>query len=95
VRHKHFAAQRRRDKLALQRRDAEIREEIAGILAGGGMSGEASHKLAAWDPYDQNIFAAFFDAEWMYGIQDGFDVMIGNPPYVRIQTLKQQDPLTG
>jgi hypothetical protein len=49
------------------------------------MSVEASHQLAAWDPYDQNTFASFFDAEWMYSIMDGFDVVIGNPPYVQIQ----------
>jgi len=83
VRHKHFAAQRRRDKLALQRRDAEIRKEIAGILADGGMSSKASHQLAAWDPYDQNVSSDFFDPEWMYGVRGGFSVTIGNPPYVR------------
>ena len=92
VRHKHFASQRRRDKLALQKRDAELREQIAALLSDGGMSGEASRQLAAWDPYDQNSGAAFFDPEWMYGITSGFHVVIGNPPYVRLQTLKQQDP---
>jgi adenine-specific DNA-methyltransferase len=81
IRHKHFAAQRRRDKLALQKQDAKLREEIAAVLADGGMSGDASHQLAAWDPYDQNNSAPFFDPEWMYGIADGFDVVIGNPPY--------------
>lgn len=87
VRHKHFAAQRRRNKLALQKRDNEIRIDIAGVLSDGGLSDEASHRLAAWDPYDQNAFAPFFDPEWMFGIIDGFDIVIGNPPYVRIQTL--------
>lgn len=85
IRHKHFAAQRRRDKLALQKRDAELREEIATVLADGGMSSDASLQLAACDLYDQNTFAPFFDTEWMYGITDGFDVVIGNPPYVQIQ----------
>ncbi|MBW1799578.1 MAG: Eco57I restriction-modification methylase domain-containing protein [Deltaproteobacteria bacterium] len=83
VRHKHFAAQRRRDKLALQRRDAEIRKEIADILAGRGMSGKAAQRLAAWDPYDQNASSDFFDPEWMFGVLGGFSVTIGNPPYVR------------
>ena len=91
VRHKHFAAQRRRDKLALQRRDAVIRKEISGILTGGGMSGEASHQLAAWDPYDQNSSAPFFDPEWMYGITDGFNIAIGNPPYIPIESMPQDE----
>jgi hypothetical protein len=90
VRHRHFAVQRRRDKLALQKRDAEIRKEIASVLAGGGMSGEASYQLAAWDPYDQNASAPFFDPEWMYGVVEGFDSVIGNPPYSRKLSKKQK-----
>jgi len=27
--------------------------------------------------------ADFFDPEWMFGVTDGFDITIGNPPYVR------------
>ncbi len=45
-------------------------------------------RLADWDPYDQNAHADFFDKEWMFGNSDGFDVVIGNPPYIRIQMLK-------
>jgi len=93
VRHKHFATQRRRDKLALQKRDAELREEIATILADGGMSSEASHQLAAWDPYDQNTSAPFFDPEWMFGVIDGFDGIIGNPPYIPIESMQQDEKI--
>jgi adenine-specific DNA-methyltransferase len=39
--------------------------------------------LAEWNPYDQNASADFFDLEWMFGMKEGFDVAIGNPPYVR------------
>ena len=37
--------------------------------------------VAGWDPYDQNASSSFFDPEWMFNIADGFDVVIGNPPY--------------
>ena len=40
-------------------------------------------RIADWNPYDQNDKANFFDLEWMFGITDGFDITIGNPPYVR------------
>ena len=40
-------------------------------------------KLAKWNPYDQNASSEFFDPEWMFGNTEGFDIVIGNPPYVR------------
>lgn len=40
-------------------------------------------RIADWDPYNQNAAAGFFDPEWMFGIAEGFDITIGNPPYVR------------
>jgi hypothetical protein len=42
-------------------------------------------KLLQWNPYEQNDAADFFDSEWMFGIKDGFDIVIGNPPYVQLQ----------
>jgi len=47
-----------------------------------GFDNESAKQLADWDPYDQNYFAQFFDMEWMFGIIDGFNVVIGNPPYI-------------
>ena len=44
---------------------------------------EYARKIISWKPYDQNASADFFDPEWMFGIRDGFDITIGNPPYVR------------
>jgi hypothetical protein len=45
----------------------------------------AIRQLAAWNPYDQNGVSPFFDPEWMFGIKDGFDIVIGNPPYIQLQ----------
>ena len=44
---------------------------------------ENVRKIISWKPYDQNAIADFFNSEWMFGVRDGFDVTIGNPPYVR------------
>ena len=41
--------------------------------------------MAAWNPYDQNAVSPFFDPEWMFGVADGFDIVIGNPPYIQLQ----------
>jgi hypothetical protein len=49
---------------------------------------EDAVKLAQWDPYDQNVSSDFFDADFMFNVQDGFDIVIGNPPYVRRTSIK-------
>jgi hypothetical protein len=41
-------------------------------------------QIVAFDPYDQNTFANWFDPEWMFGLTSGFDICIGNPPYKEI-----------
>ncbi|MYK39825.1 MAG: hypothetical protein F4049_06350, partial [Gemmatimonadetes bacterium] len=46
---------------------------------------EDAQKIAHWNPYDQNAVADWFDAEYMFGFDDGFDVVIGNPPYIQLQ----------
>lgn len=52
---------------------------------------ETAHQLAAWDPYNQNASSPFFDPEWMFGVTYGFDVVIGNPPYIEARKLEQVD----
>ncbi len=63
--------------------DKRLRGELADLLRRDGWGSQTAGQLAAWDPYDQNAHAEFFDPEWMFGVQDGFDITIGNPPYVR------------
>ena len=54
---------------------------------------KAVEEVTHWDPYNQNTVSPFFDAEWMFGIENGFDVVIGNPPYMRIQGIRKTDTL--
>ena len=44
---------------------------------------EDARKIISWKPYDQNASADWFAPEWMFGVREGFDITIGNPPYVR------------
>ena len=46
---------------------------------------EDAQKVAQWKPYDQNSRTNWFDPEYMFGVADGFDIVIGNPPYVQLQ----------
>ena len=46
---------------------------------------EDARKVAEWDPYDQNGSASWFVPQYMFGVAGGFDVVIGNPPYIQLQ----------
>ena len=75
---RHFTARTPRTKERYRKQDADLRAEISALLQQDGFPSETTEKIAGWDPYDQNAAADFFDPEWMFGITDGFDVVIGN-----------------
>ena len=83
LRHKYFSARTRREKMDYQRRDKAIRQKIAELLINDGWGSATAQQIVQFDPYDQNASAPFFDPEWMFGLTDGFDVVIGNPPYIK------------
>lgn len=90
IRHEHFAAKTANRKSTLRQKDKELREKLARLLAEDNDFAPADAKqLAEWNPYDQNAVADFFDPKWMFGVSDGFDIVIGNPPYLRIQELRK------
>jgi hypothetical protein len=81
LRHKYFSARTRREKLDCQKKDKALRQQITDLLINDGWGSATAQQIVAFDPYDQNASAPFFDLEWMFGLIDGFDVVIGNPPY--------------
>ncbi|MBV6505163.1 MAG: hypothetical protein ILNGONEN_00721 [Syntrophorhabdaceae bacterium] len=81
IRESHFAARTSKEKERFREIDDGLRAEIAELLRKDGFDRDQVGMLAQWDPYDQNASADFFDPEWMFGIHDGFDVVIANPPY--------------
>ena len=91
-RERHFHATTRQRKRACKIRDEELRTELATELKHFGMPADDAERIARWDPYDQNATADWFDSEWMFGITEGFGVVIGNPPYVRQEKIKELKP---
>lgn len=86
IRHEHFSAKTAYRKSTLREKDKQLREKLAKLLAeDNDFAPEDAKQLAAWNPYDQNAVAGFFDPAWMFGVSDGFDIVIGNPPYIQLQ----------
>ncbi|WP_298532904.1 Eco57I restriction-modification methylase domain-containing protein [uncultured Treponema sp.] len=85
IRHKLFSAKSPSYKFELKQKDKEIRGKMEQVLLDSGFGKQNASMISTWDPYDKNKSADFFDSEWMFGVKDGFDVVIGNPPYVQLQ----------
>ena len=84
-RERYFHATTRAKKRECMKNDRQLRDELAATLKQGGLPAADAEKIAQWDPYDQNASADWFDPEYMFGVKEGFDVVIGNPPYIQLQ----------
>lgn len=70
-------------------RKAELREEFGYIqkrmfqqtLAINKFASRRYSALSNWNPF-KNEPTDWFDIEWMFGVKNGFDIVIANPPYV-------------
>lgn len=86
AKHKIFRAKTVRTKRKYKNIVNDLRQVIANMLyANGAVGNDEARQLALWDMFDQNASSPFFDLEWMFGVKEGFDIVIGNPPYVQLQ----------
>ena len=81
IRERYFRVRNRKQKQELEEKDKKLRQELAKLLKGQGWNDEDIQKIASFDILDPTARADWFDPEWMFGVVDGFDVVIGNPPY--------------
>jgi len=93
LRHRYFRIKSRAEKIQLQNKDKELREKLKNALIGDGWNDKVAEKIANFDIFDQNASADWFDPEWMFGVVDSFDIVIGNPPYVRQEKIKPIKPI--
>ncbi len=84
AKHRIFGAKTIKTKRKYRQIVNNLRQEIADMLVDCGAVGNAeAQQLASWDMFDQNTSSPFFDPDWMFGVKDGFDIVIGNPPYLK------------
>ncbi len=87
LRNEYFSAQ---DKSDIQKQYLHLRADITRKDLQVNMSDESlKNPLLAYDPFDSQSVAGFFDSEFMFGVS-GFDIVIGNPPYIRQEKIPQK-----
>ena len=89
VRRRSFAARTPKTKEKYRARYTEIRKKISKLLIDMGLESNIAGKISSWDPYNQNSTADWYNSERMFGVMDGFDVVIGNPPYIKEYTYRE------
>ncbi len=91
IRKQHFTANYEKKKKEIQKRDRELRNRLKELLEESGFPSDYTEKIASWDLYDTNRSAEWFDPEWMFGVKNGFDMVIGNPPYVSTKGVPENE----
>ena len=80
IRKDNFSADTK-DKPILEKDYHKAAQSLAKSLV---FSQDEQSPLTSWNPYDPHSVAEFFDSEYMFGLS-GFDIVIGNPPYMQVQ----------
>jgi hypothetical protein len=84
-----FYANSSSKKKQLAIKEKAAREKLKLLLEKkGGFGHNTAEQISGWDPFNLNASSCWFDPEFMFGISNGFDIVIGNPPYVAIQRME-------
>lgn len=79
------------ERESLRTRFVQIQNKMFQKMIDHHFHADLTKKLSAWDPFGHDA-AIWFDIDWMFGIKEGFDIVIGNPPYLRIQGIQRAEP---
>ena len=88
IRQRIFFTKKYSDKKKLKSEEDKKRVELKDALLHSGFGEVCALQMASWNPFDPINSAEFFDSEAMFGVAEGFDIVLGNPPYVEHKKLK-------
>lgn len=81
LQHKYFRARTYKSKQDIRQQYSELIEQSRSQNSLFGKS-KYLEQIESYHPFDTKNVCQFYDNQFMFGISDGFDVVIGNPPYV-------------
>ncbi len=85
------AVQKRMFEFYLQNLNQEQRNLIGAVRKLNDAGKTLTQMLSEWEPFSFKR-CDWFDPKWMFGVAGGFDIVIGNPPYLRVQGIQQNQP---
>ncbi|MBV6454760.1 MAG: Eco57I restriction-modification methylase domain-containing protein [Bacteroidetes bacterium] len=85
VRHSYFDSSKE-EKKELERQFKNLQNKLWNTAKDWVVSKDAEiyQRLLEFNPFEDKS-CSWFDPWWMFGVKDGFDIVIGNPPYVQLQ----------
>ena len=86
LRNEYFNSQ---DKSTIQKEYLTLRERITREDLQVSKNDSINNPMLAYDPFDPQSVAQFFDSAYMFGV-DCFDIVIGNPPYIDYRKIDEQ-----
>ncbi|MBS1735605.1 MAG: Eco57I restriction-modification methylase domain-containing protein, partial [Bacteroidetes bacterium] len=88
VRHDYFNASME-EKTALETKFTSLQKKLLTTAKEWVSKEDADvyQRLLEFSPFEDTS-CTWFDAWWMFGVKDGFDIVIGNPPYVNVENLE-------
>jgi hypothetical protein len=88
IRDQYFSTDSPQKKRKLKTKYSELVQEELTIFG----ESKRTQQLKTFRPFDSDQAAIFFDSQTMFGV-DKFQIIIGNPPYVRQEKIKYKKDL--
>ena len=91
VRHDYFNASME-EKTALETKFTSLQKKLLTTAKEWVSKDDAAvyQRLLEFSPFEDTS-CTWFDAWWMFGVEGGFDIVIGNPPYVNIANINDEN----
>ena len=92
VREEYFSANDSETKNELKLEFGRIQKAMfQETIANSKIASARYNALSNWSPFE-NEATTWFDPEWMFGVKEGFDIVIANPPYIDSETMVKVMP---
>ena len=83
IKKRYFNAHTKEEKFAIKKEFYDLQNNNLGQK-----KFKKDELLSTWNPFDCKNPAGFFDASTMFNVR-GFDIVIGNPPYIHFEDIKE------